>query len=35
MSTGIFNPDHYPTPAEVAAEMLDRPKTRRRQGVAA
>jgi predicted RNA methylase len=23
MSTGIFNPDHYPTPAEVAAEMLD------------
>jgi hypothetical protein len=23
MSTGIFNPDHYPTPTEVAAEMLD------------
>jgi predicted RNA methylase len=23
MSPGIFNPDHYPTPAEVAAEMLD------------
>lgn len=23
MSAGIFNPDHYPTPPEVAAEMLD------------
>ena len=23
MSTGIFNPDHFPTPPEVAAEMLD------------
>jgi 16S rRNA A1518/A1519 N6-dimethyltransferase RsmA/KsgA/DIM1 with predicted DNA glycosylase/AP lyase activity len=23
MTTGIFNPDHYPTPPEVAAEMLD------------
>ena len=23
MTTGIFNPDHYPTPSEVAAEMLD------------
>jgi len=23
VSAGIFNPDHYPTPPEVAAEMLD------------
>ena len=23
MTTGIFNGDHYPTPPEVAAEMLD------------